>query len=49
MQCGHRELAWLFLEPDTGLDHSPGILLSCFKQRTSAEEAAMAASTRAAI
>ena len=30
------ELAWLFLEPDTGLDHCPRILLSCFRARTSA-------------
>ena len=31
----HRELAWLFLEPDTGLDHCPRILLSCFRARAS--------------
>ena len=31
----HRELAWLILEPDTGLDHCPRILLSCFKARIS--------------
>ena len=32
---GHGELAWLFYEPDRGLDHSPRILLSCFRARTS--------------
>ena len=32
----YRELAWLFLEPDTGLDHCPRILLSCFRARISA-------------
>ena len=31
----HRELDWLFLAPDTGLDHCPRILLSCFKARIS--------------
>ena len=31
----HGELAWLFLEPDTGLHHCPIILLSCFRARTS--------------
>ena len=31
----HGELAGLFLEPDTGLDHCPRILLSCFRTRTS--------------
>ena len=31
----HGELAWLFLEPDTGLDHCPRILLSYFRGRTS--------------
>ena len=28
--------AWLFLDPDTELDHCPRILLSCFRGRTSA-------------
>ena len=32
---GRGELAWLLLEPDTGLDHCPRILLSCFRGRTS--------------
>ena len=32
----HGELARLFLEPDTGLDICPSILLSCFRARTSA-------------
>ena len=32
------ELAWLFLEPDRGLDHCPRILLSCFRARTSRPE-----------
>ena len=32
----HGELAWLFLEPDTGLDHCPRILLQRFRARTSA-------------
>ena len=27
---------WLSLEPDTGLDHCPRILLSCFRARISA-------------
>ena len=31
----HVELAWLFLEPDTGLDHCPRILLFCFRAGTS--------------
>ena len=31
----HRELAWLFLEPHTGLDHCLRILLLCFGARTS--------------
>ena len=31
----HGELAWLFLEPDTGLNHCPRILPSCFRARTS--------------
>ena len=31
----HGELACFFLEPDTGLDHCPRILLSCFRERTS--------------
>ena len=31
----HGELAWLFLEPDTELDHCPRILLSCFRARIS--------------
>ena len=31
----HGELAWLFLEPDTGLHHCPRILLLCFRSRTS--------------
>ena len=31
----HGELVWLFLEPDTGLDHCQRILLSCFRARTS--------------
>ena len=30
------ELAWLFLKPDTGLDHCPRILLMCFRARTTA-------------
>ena len=34
----HGELAWLFLEPDTGLDQCPRILLSCFRARTSASK-----------
>ena len=34
----HGELSWLFLEPDTGLDHCPRILLSCFRARTSASK-----------
>ena len=34
----HGELAWLFLEPDTGLDHCLRILLSCFTARTSGQE-----------
>ena len=29
-------MAWLFLEPDTRLDHCPRILLSCFRARNSA-------------
>ena len=29
------DLAWFFLEPDTGLDHCLRILLSCFRSRTS--------------
>ena len=29
----HGELAWLFLEPDTGLDHCPRFQLSCFRAR----------------
>ena len=29
------EVAWLFLEPDTGLDHYQRILLSGFRSRTS--------------
>ena len=32
--CAVGEPAWLFLEPDTGLDHWPRILLSCFRART---------------
>ena len=32
----HGELAWLFLEPDTGVDHCPRTLLSFFKARSSA-------------
>ena len=35
----HGELAWLFLEPHTGLDHCPRILLSCYRARTSASAA----------
>ena len=35
-RLAHGELAWLFLEPDKGLDHCPRILLSCFRARTSA-------------
>ena len=31
------ELPWLFLEPDRGLDHCPGIILSCFGARTSVD------------
>ena len=31
-----RELAWLFLEPDTGMDNCPRILLSCLRAWTSA-------------
>ena len=34
----HGKLAWLFIEPDTGLDHCPRILLSCFRARTSASD-----------
>ena len=34
----HGELAWFFLEPDTGLDHCLRILLSCFRARTSGTE-----------
>ena len=34
---GHGELVWHFLEPDTGLDHCPRILLSCFRARISDE------------
>ena len=30
------KLAWLFLEPDTRLDHCLRILLVCFRARTSA-------------
>ena len=30
----HGELAWLFFEPVTGLDHCPIILLSCFRATT---------------
>ena len=33
----HGELAWLFHEPDIGLDHCPIILLSCYGARTSAQ------------
>ena len=36
----HGEQAWLFLEPDTGLDHCSRILLSCFRTRISALEPA---------
>ena len=36
----HEELAWLILEPDTGLDHCLRILLSCFRARTSAVQCA---------
>ena len=35
----HGELAWLFLELDTGLDHCPRIVLSCFRARTSSGDA----------
>ena len=35
----HGKLAWLFLGPDSGLDHCPIILLSCFRARTSAKVA----------
>ena len=35
----HGELAWLFHEPHTGLDHCPRILLSCFRSGTSGEAA----------
>ena len=38
----HGELAWLFLEPDTGLDHCPRILLSRFRARTSVIEYTLA-------
>ena len=40
MMCclAHGELAWLFLEPDTGLDNCPRILLSCFRARISWSE-----------
>ena len=31
----HGELAWLFREPNTGLDGCPIILLSCFRASTS--------------
>ena len=31
----HGELAWLFLEPDTGLNHCPRIRLTCFEARSS--------------
>ena len=27
----HEKLAWLFLEPDTGFNHCPRTLLSCFR------------------
>ena len=37
----HGELAWLSLEPDTGLDNCPRILLSCFRARTSVCSAAI--------
>ena len=33
--CAVWPMAWLFLEPDIGLDHCPTILLSCFRARTS--------------
>ena len=37
MWClAHGELAWLILEPDTGLDYCPRIILSCVRARTSA-------------
>ena len=32
----HEELAWLFLESDTGLGNCPRTLLLCFRSRTSA-------------
>ena len=38
--CAHGEVTWLFLEPDTGLDHCPRDPLSCFRARTSVDEAA---------
>ena len=34
----HGELDWLLLEPDTGLDRCPRILLLCFRARTSESE-----------
>ena len=42
----HVELAWLFLEPDTGLDHFPRIPLSCLRARTSCRRPPPSASAR---
>ena len=42
----HRELACLFHEPDTGLDHCLRILLSCFRARTSVWESGKTYSTK---
>ena len=33
----HGELAWLFIEPHTGLDHCPRILLSYLRARISGD------------
>ena len=35
--CAVWKLAYLLLEPDTGLDHCPRILLSCLRARTSGQ------------
>ena len=45
----HGELPLLFLERDTGLNHCPRILLSCFRARISVPPSAMKMNTHLAM